>query len=779
MKSFSSSEPHSRFFLNQRILTFLLVLISFLGIFSLLLPNRVWAMEPLDYYREYFKGVGFSVFLPNKDELPEELQKYSSFLRKVIPNFPAKSKPVNPNDWQLILSSNVVNSSLGESDFSFSNTIFICDSLYENSLFSCSDKKVKLKPSANLKIEKIAVYGQESLEVARGLVTFPSPTSQRNILIIPENLLYTPKYREKLDTYLSSFASAEKLMSSLQNPVLTQQKEFNLLKSWGIEVFCYSFAFTAFTLVFRKFLVALVYSPKKFLLPQTYLDFFALIFEFIKGIRKYLLVAIVSAALFFPVLIVITHTSLKSEFNSAHLLYLIELVFSPALWKTTLPSVSNVSLIFYGYLILWFLIVFHFLPNIIDLLTHSFSKIFVSPRILSEKLYKKTLLLFVLLGIFLGITGTLPDLFSFLIILFLLVLYLIFLGFRQGISFSAKERILTLSLIVLTFLLGIGVNFLVVFKKPSPKSQELFAVSNKLIMLPYVKTHSAETYFKPFTLKNFEHTVFVDDYLVFHPSYPKIKNLSLNKTASFKGNFWIMGMGQEDLEYLALSFPKFREAVAEKDLSHLIFPSQDYTFESLYSAKLTTKCMFDTDPFLLSLKISYLKKQAHLEVDNLRETNFSQRNDKKKDLESREVPVLLFPGCLEGETKTFSLFLDLPYIPSSEILMEFKDVPEDLLSSVELYQDDKKLDLLYLPESQKTQKGKILLSNEQDTSSDTLVVYTYDLGKDQDFVRGKSASVDLGTLVSNLKRSKLVADPLIIWSLDGPVVIRNGDAGMY
>lgn len=790
MKSSLKNKLHSKFSSvqrGQRIFIFTLVLTSFLGLFAFLLPNRTWAMEVSDYYKSYFESLGFSVFLPPKNEIPEEIQKYSNFLRKIAPNFPSKPRPINPNNWQLILSSNTF--LLEEPDFSLANTLFICNSLYENPLFACSDTEITVKPSSNLKIEKVAVFGRENMEIARGTVTFTNPTSQRKILIIPENLLYTPKYREKLSNYLAGFASAEKFVLPTQENFSPQQKEFNLLKSWGIEVFEYSFAFTVFILVFRKLLVDLVWSPKKFLLSQTYKDFFISAFEFLKSIRKYLLAAVLGGAIFFPVLIVVTNTSLKLEFNPAHLLHLAELAFSPASWKTTLPSISKVSLIFYGYLILWLLTcLLYFLPTIVDLLSHSLSKIFLPPSILSSKLYKETLLFLVLLGIFLCVVGTLPDLFSFLVILLLLVLYLLFLGFREGISFSAKEKNVTLLLVSLTFLLGIGVNSYFLFRKPPQKLQDLFAVSNKLIMLPYVKTHSVGTYFKPFKLENFEHSIFVDDYLVFHPSYTKIKNLALDKKSVFEGNFWVMGMNQEDLEYLALSLPNFRKVIAQEDLTNLMFPTQGYDFKSVYSMKITSQCLFDTDPFSLDLKVLYLDKRDYLKANNSPKVDVSSKNDESEEairkkersvLKSESLSLLLFPGCLEGETKTFILPLSLPYIPSSNILLEFTNLPTGLLSSVELYQDKKKADLLYLPAPQELSKGKTLASQEQDKNLDTLVVYTDGLEKNQNFIRGKNPSVDLGTLVSDLKKRKLVSDPLIIWSLDGPVVVRNEDAKMY
>ncbi len=741
---------------------------QFIGTFSALLfigaffvSNSALASTKFDHYKKYFKDLGFSVVRPEY----EPLEEYAQFLKElssIIPvqlekesilpeseelssaedladplEFYEQKQKIKSEDWQILFASDKVK------DFSLTNTILICDVAYANSEFSCNAFSVASK-SDLIRPQKIAEGPQDqAIHFGEGF------TKGKQIIIIPEQNLYVPSFQQKTTEFLKSYAKSLEFKYSYDAEA-SKSSSFDFVKSWGIETFLYALSFFAFVLIFKNFLITLVNSPKDFLKKETYASLYKKAISLLKENQKILLYSVICGTALLPFVLVITKYTLGSALNSQQLNDIFKLASNPSLWRASFPYISKTSYVFYAYIVLWaFLVSLYALPFAVELLEISLVKIFACKKL--SNVYKGLSLALLSLGLFLSIVTNLPSMLPLLITLLIFTLYLLHFHLKSGLTFTGKEKIVSFATLTLVLALGLGINFYNA-KKPVPeRTQALIGVDDSVVMLPYKKIHSQEAFFEPMLLENFEHPLFIDDLLVYHPNYAEIQNKKLNSKAAVSGDFLLMGMDPKDYKKAVLSLPNLRKVLVQEEFSAFIYPSRfKYDFGATYSLNLSLTCSPEIKEKSVELLVHYLE-------------------DSK--LSTKEIDLLVFPGCLDTETIDFSLPIDMPYIPSDELLLEIKDLPQELkVESLEFFVNENAVVMQFLKFAN---KREILVSSLSASPKRVLQVFTYGLPKEKDFSRKLGEEFDLGTLATELKHQGFVKNPFILWSTDSAVLIRN------
>jgi len=725
-------------FLQNKTFFAIFILLS-LGMFFP--PNPVGAENRSDYYLNYFKkDLNFPVIRVERKELPLPEDFVNIPESKEFFTNPAS---LSPKDWQLVFSSDEF------LDLNFGNTIFICDTQYKGENFECSYDYVV---SSDLRLVPIST-SPVSPEIKIAISTADNP----KIIVIPEQILYTPSFREKLTDYLRSYTKS--LDFNDFSPQLTATSApFNILKSWGFETFTYAFSFFVFIAVFRKFLIHLVHSPKDFLKKQTYVDYYNdMVLTFMR-IHDFLLFGVIMGAVFFVPLTIFAAVRYTSSYNYEAFSTFFSVVSNPATVAMTLKTLNKTLLAFYAYILGYVVVLgMYFLPSFLELVQTSLDRLFKKEKnIINSSFTKSLILFFVVLGIFLSFVGNIVSLLPFLITLLFLALYFSYLLLKSNPIFPAKEKTIAISVVSLTFILSFGINSYLSNKKVGDRYQKLIGVPDKIVMLPYKKISTSEVFYDPMTLTNFPHPLLIDSFLVYHPNYLKIENKPLSKDSNFSVDYIVLGAPREDYLKSVLSLENLQKELSTDQISpFFMLPNFKFDYRDRYSLILKASCSQDLKPSLIELEIYQL--------------------DNKSKVSTRKVDLLNFPGCLRGDNPVFVVPVEMPYILDASLVLGLSGFDLEFITSLQFFKNNFPLDLTFLDYAP---QGKVLKSNY--IQGQSLQVYSFSSHvppNGRDFLREdgreNGAKFDLGSVATKLKKEGLVGNAFVIWSPDEAVVLRN------
>ncbi|MBP8960977.1 hypothetical protein KBG31_01990 [Patescibacteria group bacterium] len=750
---------------------------TFFAIFILLnlgmvfFPGFAAAGDRSDYYLNYFKKeLNFPVVRVEREEIPLDGSFYfhqstqdSQTTKDIFLNKLSFSSPLpkgfvkitdskgfftnpaslSPKDWQLVFSSDEF------LDLNFGNTIFICDSPYKSEKFECSYDYV-----APLDLKLVSI---STSPVASDIKIAISTADNPKIIVIPEQILYTPSFRGKLTEYLGSYRWS--LDFTDFSPQLTPTSEpFNILKSWGFETFTYAFSFLVFIVVFRKLLVHLVHSPKDFLKKQTYVDYYNNMVLTFMRIHDFLLLGVIMGAVLFVPLTIFATVRYTNSYNYEAFSTFFSVVFNPSSIKMAITTLNKTLFVFYAYILVYAVVLgMYFLPSFLELTQASLNKLFKEEKnIINPSLTKFLVLSFVVLGIFLSFAGDLVSLLPFLITLLSLSLYFSYLLLKSNPVFSPKEKTIAISVVSLTFILSFGINFYLSNKKAEGRYQKLIDVTDKIVMLPYKKISTFEVFYDPMILRDFPHPLLIDSFLVYHPNYLKIENKPLSKDSDFSRDYIVLGAPKEDYLKSVLKMRNLqKELYTNKVSSFFMLPNFKFEYLGNYSLRLEISCLQDLNPSLIELEIYQL--------------------DNKSKVSTRKVDLLNFPGCLRGDNPVFVVPVEMPYILDASLVLGLSGFDLEFITSLQFFKNNFPLDLTFLDYAP---QGKVLKSNY--IQGQSLQVYSFSShvppnGRDflREDVRKNGAEFDLGSIATELKKEGLVGNAFVIWSLNEAVVLRN------
>jgi hypothetical protein len=651
-----------------------------------------------------------------------------------------KTNSKSSSDWALFLATD------SSVDLSSQDSILICNTSFSTEDFSCDRSGVT---STNLSIQKVADLHQGgAVQVGLGV------EDGSRLLVIPEIVLLVPSYRSTLSPFLKTYSDS--LGFSFDYDLEDQKTPgiVDFLKSWSFETFVYVAAFTLFILVFKGTLVTLARNPKEFLKIETYLKPLNCLVNFLRKYRwisayGLILWAVGIAGFLFAVMF-----KDRGGLDAGYLVSFAVDSLKPGNVHVYVKHFNRTRLAFYGLMGAGALLfALHFLSDFYDLIVLSLKKIFTSPSEATHvniAFLKGALLFLLTLGTLLSLVLPLPGSLSFLSILLLVVFYTSFLLYRTSYKLVLKEKIIAVAVLAGTVSLGLLLNFISSTQVPPTRYQELIGVPDKVVMLPYRKEHSEEVLFDPMVLEDFDHSLFIDDYLIYHPSFTSIANKPLTGEVDLGGNSLIMGMDTDSYAKLLLQNESFRSTASSPSVSkNLLIPDFERDYGAEYSLELGIACSTEGEPGTLSLHTHHL--------------------DENGELKTEENEVLHFPGCFEGDRYVYEVPVDLGTVLSGPTLLSL----EGLSSGLELIRFD------FLKDSDAVggtyvrapaDRHEVFIANISSVSP-ALTVYTY--GLPAEHVVTYEGGFDLGSEATALKEAGLVDNPFIIWSLDEGVVIRN------
>ena len=693
------------------------------------------AVTPAEYYKQVFTSWGLEVSIlvhPTASDGEQVLENEFVVLREDTKD------PSLEN--LLVLTPQLSVYQAFDQAKDFDTVILICSSPYTLSgYFTCDYNSIVDHQSAGANLYSLNPLS----ETSQSLSIFVSSIGVKKVIVVPEYLLVTPAYRRVAQTYFSSLASSNEVIENrMQGKNVFLAERERILRAFDnflIQDFYFVFFIVVLFVLAIKPIRSLIKEPKKLLLPKTYVSAFTKVLTFLESKNSFLLYFI--SYLTFLYLLFRSSLLFKDSLKSGTDVIL---GISFVNLKNTILSVTEnnsdlVNLVKIGFIFVYFATLFFFLiPKIINFLQYSFDRVKSLKLGPVSKKFGGFILIYLILFGFMTFDLSLHYYYLIFLILLTLIFFLLE-GFSHStkVFLSFKERLVLLTVLLLTLGIGYWADQYKDNKKNTLTAESLFDPKRSVVVLPYDKLSNQNPEFKEFQFDgNFD--IWVDHYLIYHPTYSGLINKPLSDFAPRQNMaFYDSGKGRI---YKYINLTPVKQSLLTAVPSELILVTN-----SLPDAPVTLSLSVDCSSDVRSSSLTF--KQFGLDSSEGANKAFEAR-------------ALHFPGCTARERmRILSVPVSLADFPLGETLFELEGIDPIKITSIVLSDPSGRNKIDFITDV----RGKPFFNVVNTTNSGELYVFSDHVRKELTFTR-TGDSYDLAIAVNELKRTDVLSNPFLIWS---------------
>jgi len=655
----------------------------------------------------------------------------------------------------LVLTSQLQEFSLEEveSIFSSQDVILICDSLFNfGDNFDCGYDSLTGASSTDIVLSgDTGVFGNAKLVS----VSFGG----KRVIVIPEVNLVSPSLSQSVERYLKVLhkgpQSGDDTSGGIVNAALTGFGRLD--ESLLADLSGYALLLFIILLVFQRPFESLVRDWRVFLKRETYIRAANVAKSFLTRYRWISLYFLMIALVFYIPLIFSISFRDKGDLD-------IQYIIGYSLDTLSLGNFSlfieegsffRVALLLY-YLVFALLGTLVLLPDALRFFERSFKVVF-SKRMnqrAARYVLAGMLLVSILLLAALGFQTT-----YLLVALSLLLCFYLILSLQKSFGtanlYTRKERIFVGLVLTLFVSAGMLYRALGGGSSTNVRLEGLVRNSKEFVVLPYSREYGEYTEFRDFFLRP-DYPVFVDDYLVFHPAYPRIANLDITEYEPGLGSFIILDGGVRELtKFVLTQRPGFLQA---REVTGLFMVSGAQIRPDLeYSLALDIDCSSEVKKTTISLNIYTSEDQVGVQGGDM-------------SVKKERMPVLEFPGCFVPQdsekmnpevietSDTYRVPVDLSDLVGKDMVVEIDGMDSSKIEGVRVYVGDQPLSVRFLVHNS---KSGVLYRN---LVGGTLRVYSFGLPESLEVQNNFGEEFNLGGMVEAMREGEILDNPFTIWT---------------